>query len=161
MNNICTKKSGDADILKYEVCLKSIWSTPYISPTKLLYVIWLMTSFEVVPIWLNKMLPMPFSLLKAVLVLVFGITFKAFVALVFNHLYIIKLLSFKWHFQSWKQLKVVGSYVRTVQRLTKLHNTMFCKILLHKVRRICRCVIIVKQSITVCPELWPFSYRIT
>ncbi len=112
------------------------------------------------PHLVNNTLPMPFPLLKIVLVLDFWYRVWSVHRISFNRLYIVKS-SFKGHFQFWKQSKVAGSYIRTVQSLMQLYNTMFCQILLYEVWCMCWCIIVVKQSISTCPNVRSFSYCIT
>lgn len=96
---------------------KSIRSTS-IFLTQSYYIAWFIKSIEIVPIRFNS----SFHFLKQFGQYLFGITHKAFVALL--------SLSFKQDFQFWKQSKFAGSNVRTVRRLTKLQNIALSQILL-------------------------------
>ena len=84
-----------------------------------------------------------FPLLETVLERTFRDGLEYARRIIFNRRFVIESLSFEWFFQFWKQLKVTGGYVGTVQRLSKQYDTVFTQKLLHKIRWIRWRVIVV------------------
>ena len=78
--------------------------------------------------------PVMFPLLETVLELTFMDGLEYAHRIIFNRRFVMESLSFEWFFEFWKQLKVTGSYVGTVQRLTKQCDTVFTQKLLHKIQ---------------------------
>ena len=135
---------------KYPTCV-------HISALVLFFVIRTVASFEVVPIWLNRTLPAVLPHLKTVLERRFWNGLQLARRITLNRLDVVKPLSFERHFQFWEHPKVAGSYVGTVQRLAKLYNLVLRQKLLHKVRWMRSCVIMVKKPVTAWPETRSFS----
>ena len=119
----------------------------HISALVLFFVIRTVASFEVVPIWLNHMLPAVLPHLKAVLGRRYwnGLQFARRITL--NRLNVVEPLSFERHFQFWEHPEVTGSYVVTIRRLAKLYNLVFRQKLLHKIRWMRRRVIVVEKPV--------------
>ena len=85
-----------------------------------------------------------FPLLETVLELTFRDGLEYARRIIFNRRFVIESLSFEF----WKQPRVTGGYVGTVRRLSKQCDTVFTQKLLHKIRRMRRCVIVVKKPVT-------------
>ena len=75
-----------------------------------------------------------FPLLETVLELTFWNGLQLVRRITLNRLDVVEPLSFKRHFQFWEHLKVAGSYVGTVRRLSKQCDTVFTQKLLHEIR---------------------------
>ena len=95
----------------------------YISALALFFIIGRVASFTVIPTWLNNTVPAMFPLLETVLELTFRDGLEYARRIIFNRRFIIESLSFEWCFEFWKQPKVTGCYVGTVQRLSKQCDT--------------------------------------
>ena len=72
--------------------------------------------------------------LKAVLELRFWNGHQLALRITLNRLDFVEPLAFERDFQFWEHPKVAGSYVGTLQRLSKLYNLMFRRKCLHNVR---------------------------
>ena len=103
---------------KYPICV-------HISALVLFFVIQTVESFEVIPIWLNHMIPVVHPHLKAVLERRFWIGLQLAHRITLNRFDVVEPLSFERHFQCWEHPKVGESYVWTVRRLAKPCSLVF------------------------------------
>ena len=127
----------------------------YISALALFYIMGRVASFKVIPTWLNNTVPAMFPLLETVLELTFWNSLQLARRFTLNRLDVVEPLSFERHFQFWEHPKVAGSYVGTVRRLSEMYNLLFRQKLLHKIRWMRWCVIVMKKPVTAHTRVIP------